>query len=278
MCSDRLKFYFFPKRIVRSELFLLVPVPDRPVAQIRRVRHLFPRIYGVPVSHRIQHRPVQQRVSVRMRFPQLDLHRPRHHFHRSPFCLSIVRFTQHFPRVKSSPLLQPSRAHQHIPLHPARLQLALQRHRHHPRQRFHHPAHQHNFVSSPRVPFHPRHSLFEKRNRLRRLQNLLLPQAAKVALIPMRNRRQPARQQSRCRDSPSRVVRPPDRAGPSQLLKQSFLQRRLRHQRSVNVEKRPNAPLLFARTAHPTSPPASSPVRPCARLLARNFHPSSRTR
>src|SRR6266481_5275475 len=159
MCSDRLNFYFFLKRVFRSGLFLLVPVPDRPVTQIRRVRQFFPRIHRVPVPHGVQHRPVQQRVSIGVRLSQANLHRPRHHFHRSPLRLSVIRFARHLPGENSSPLFQSRRAHQHVPLHPARLQFALQRHRRHPCQRLHHSAHQHNFVSPPRVPFHSCYSL-----------------------------------------------------------------------------------------------------------------------
>src|ERR1700719_1397505 len=277
MCSNRLKFYFILKRVFRSKLFLLVPVPDRPIAQIRRVRQFLPRIHHVPMPHRIQHRPVQQGIPVRVRLAQIDLHRPRHHFHCSPLRFPKIRFAQHTPRKHPRLLLQPRRAHQNVALHSPRLQLALQRHRHHPRQWLHHPAHQSNLVSAPRVPFHARHSFFEKRNRLHRFQNLLNPQSPQVTLIPLRDRGQPSRQQLHRLHSPPRVIHPRNRAPSPQRPKQSPLQRRLRHQRPVNIEKRPNPPLLFPRAAHPASPRASSPVLVADKLPARTLQPSTST-
>src|ERR1700730_12908032 len=126
MCSNRLKFYFILKRVFRSKLFLLVPVPDRPIAQIRRVRQLLARIHRVPMPHRIQHRPVKQGIPVRVGLAQIDLDRPRHHFHRLSLRFSKIRFAQHTPRKNPVALLQPRRAHQNVALHPPRLQLALQ--------------------------------------------------------------------------------------------------------------------------------------------------------
>src|SRR5208337_213856 len=168
-------------------------------------------------------------------------------------------------------------AHQHFPLKPARFQLALQRHRRHPRHRLHHSAHQHNLVPPPHMPFHTRHALFEKRNRLNRFHNLLHPQPSQVALVPLRNRSQPPRQQSRRLRSPTRIIRPRNRAAAPQLPKHSPLQRRPRHQRPVNIKKRRNPPRLFPCAAHPASPRATSPDFPAARLLARNFQPSTNT-
>src|SRR5258708_8922021 len=92
MCPNRLEFYFILKRVFRSEFLFRVPVPDRPIAQIRRRRKLFPRIHGIGVPHRVQHPPVQQGVSASARLSQNDLHCPRHHFHRSPLSFSIIRF------------------------------------------------------------------------------------------------------------------------------------------------------------------------------------------
>src|SRR5258708_29828974 len=277
MCPNRLEFYFILKRVFRSEFLFRVPVPDRPIAQIRRRCKLLPRIHGMSVPRRVQHRPVQQGVSVSVRLSQIDLHRPRHHFHRPPLCFSLIRFAQPPSGENSVSLFQPRCAHQHFALQPPRLQFAFQRHRNHPRQRFHHSAHQDNLVSAPPMPFRARHSLFEKRNWFHYLQNLLLPQSPPKAFVPVRNCRQPPRQQSHRLHSPSRIIRPPNRARPPHLAKQPPLQRRLRHQRPVNIEKRRHAPLLFPRAAHPASPRASSPALVADKLLARNLHPSTST-
>src|SRR6266403_2605594 len=277
MCPNRLEFYFILKRVFQSEFLFRVPVPDRPIAQIRRRCKLFPRIHGMSVPHPVQHRPVQQGVSVSVRLSQIDLHRPRQHFHRSPLCSPIIRFAQHASGKNSVSLFQPRCAHQHFALQPPRLQFAFQCHRHHPSQRFHHSAHQDNLVSAPPMPFRARHSLFEKRNWFHCLQNLLLPQSPQVTFVPVRNCRQPPRQQSHRLHSPSRVIRPRHRMRSPQLAKQSPLQRRLRHQRPVNIEKRCHAPLLFPRAAHPASPRASSPALGADKLLARNLHPSTST-
>src|SRR5258708_11238619 len=123
------------------------------------------------------------------------------------------------------------------------------------------------------MPFRARHSLFEKRNWFHCLQNLLLPQSPQVTFVPVRDCRQPPRQQSHRLHSPSRVIHPRHRMRSPQLAKQSPLQRRLRHQRPVNIEKRCHAPLLFYRPTHPASPRASSPALVADKLLARNLRP-----
>src|SRR5260370_14489709 len=95
MCPNRLEFCFILKRVFRSEFLFRVPVPDRPIAQIRRRCKLFPRIHRMSVPHRVQHRPVQQVVSVSVRLSQIALHPPRLHFHHSPLCFPIICFYHH---------------------------------------------------------------------------------------------------------------------------------------------------------------------------------------
>ena len=192
----------------------------------------------------------------------------------SPYIASPINRPVHIPPRSSSRV-----AHTRISVcQPPCFQFALQRRRHHACQRLHHSADQHD--PCPCRACHATRSTPSSKKtivsicfqnllaRATRYRYLLFPcaspqfPAAAIASPPQPSHVIPALESLRsCRS----------------LAEESPLQRRLRHQRSVNIEKRRDAlrPCAFFR--HAASPRVTLPEFPPARFPARNFHPSTST-
>ena len=249
----------------------LSPFQNRPTTPACKPLKLFASVHRNRPPHSTQQPPVTHAVAIRKALPQIELQ-----FGCNPASFPLFRFSKHrlaqdLPRPLPADFLEPRRTNVKLTINSSFSKCRFQSSPSFPRQRLQRSAQQHDRVLLPPVPCRSL-DRFLKKNRdrqswiaPRRSRRLslglvaalvparrclcLIPPAtlfknlhtAQIRLVSLQNSSDPTRCQSHCFPQPQTIIPQRYFAPASQYPEKSPLQRRQRHQRPIQIKKRPNA-------------------------------------